>query len=237
VRIFLVRHGETTGNVDKAIYRDVADHAVPLTERGREQARAAGRFLHTHFTKLNLFQGLEHRSTPIPGTHPRMWVSPYRRARETADEIEAALRLPEGDVWGSLLRDRREHLLLAEQQFGALDGVAGQNVKEHFPAMAEAYDRAKRDRGRIFARPWGGESRFDVCLRVHQAFGTFHRDAERHGIQDLIIVAHGTTIRAFVMMWLHLPYEWFEDEKNPPNGSIRLIEDKTDRGYIHGGPG
>ena len=46
-----------------------------------------------------------------------------------------------------------------------------------------------------------GESRFDVAIRVHEAFGTFHRDAERNGVRNIIIICHGVTLRAFVMMW------------------------------------
>ena len=58
--------------------------------------------------------------------------------------------------------------------------------------------------GRFYAKVPLGESRMDVCLRVKQFFGTIQRDATRHGITDLIIVSHGVTIRAFLMMWLHL---------------------------------
>lgn len=41
-RIILVRHGESTGNVDHTVYRHTPDWRVPLTERGEEQARVAG---------------------------------------------------------------------------------------------------------------------------------------------------------------------------------------------------
>lgn len=80
-----------------------------------------------------------------------------------------------------------------------------------------------------------GESRFDVAKRVHQAFGTFHRDAEFHKIQDIVIVTHGSTLRAFLMMWLHHSVEWFEKENNPPHCSIRLVEDNLDKGYLFNG--
>ena len=42
VRILLIRHGESMGNVDPAIHRHTADHAIPLSPRGREQVREAG---------------------------------------------------------------------------------------------------------------------------------------------------------------------------------------------------
>jgi len=164
-----------------------------------------------------------------------MWVSPYTRARQTADEIQAQLLVPGKRTALELLHDRREHLLLAEQQFGALDGIAGEDVKAHYPAIAEAYDLAKAHGGKLFARAWGGESRFDVCVRVHQAFGTFQRDRDKHNIRDIIVVAHGTTCRAFAMMWLHHEYEWFDTQANPGNGSVRLIEAGIDKGYIHPG--
>lgn len=75
----------------------------------------------------------------------------------------------------------------------------------------------------------------DVAQRVHQSFGTFKRDAEKHGIKNIIVVAHGTVNRAFLMMWLHLPYEWMHAEPNPKNCSIRLLEDGEDKGYVFPG--
>lgn len=69
-----------------------------------------------------------------------------------------------------------------------------------------------------------------------------------HGIRDVIIVSHGSTLRAFMMMWLHLNPEvriktsnlilkkWFEVEPNPKNASVRVIENNLDQGYIWLGP-
>ena len=61
------------------------------------------------------------------------------------------------------------------------------------------------------------------------------RDSSKHGIDNLIIVAHGTINRAIIMMWLHKSYEWFESEKNPGNCSIRLLDGGEDKGYIFKG--
>ena len=80
-----------------------------------------------------------------------------------------------------------------------------------------------------------GESRFDVAVRIHEAFGTFHRDADRHGIKDIIVICHGVSLRAFVMQWLHLTPEWFDGEPNPGNCWVRLIEDGNDMVYIYKG--
>ncbi|EMS65543.1 hypothetical protein TRIUR3_28745 [Triticum urartu] len=42
-RIILVRHGESQGNLDMSAYSTTPDYRIPLTPRGVEQARAAGR--------------------------------------------------------------------------------------------------------------------------------------------------------------------------------------------------
>ncbi|WP_460398192.1 histidine phosphatase family protein [Actinophytocola sediminis] len=43
MRIILLRHAESLGNVDELAYTRTPDHALPLTARGEEQARLAGR--------------------------------------------------------------------------------------------------------------------------------------------------------------------------------------------------
>ena len=65
LRIWLVRHGESEGNVDLDVYRTHADHAIPLSERGRDQARIAGAHLREHLASM------------VPaGGHVRVWTSP-----------------------------------------------------------------------------------------------------------------------------------------------------------------
>jgi 2,3-bisphosphoglycerate-dependent phosphoglycerate mutase len=220
MRIFLVRHGQSLGNVDQSVHKKMADHAIPLSELGRQQAREAGEALASYlFPKGFIATALAPKF--------RVWASPYKRTQQTADGFLEGFP----DV---LVRDRREHILLCEQQFGLFDGLTDEELRERYPEEHAHYAKCQDFEGRFWARMPLGESRFDVAQRVHQAFGTFHRDRDKHGIQDLIVVAHGTTLRAFVMMWCHKPVEWFEAEPNPPNCSIRLIEGATDRGYIWG---
>ncbi|MGA5321734.1 histidine phosphatase family protein [Streptomyces seoulensis] len=68
-RIVLVRHGESVGNVDDSVYEREPDHALALTDRGREQAEESGKHLREIF-------GEERVS---------VYVSPYRRTHETLD--------------------------------------------------------------------------------------------------------------------------------------------------------
>jgi 2,3-bisphosphoglycerate-dependent phosphoglycerate mutase len=105
-------------------------------------------------------------------------------------------------------------------------------LPQRFPDEHAHYQKCQEHEGRFWARMPLGESRFDVAVRVHQAFGTFHRDATRHGIRRLVIVCHGVTLRAIVMQWLHLPYEWFDAEQSPANCAIRHVREGEDLGYL-----
>jgi 2,3-bisphosphoglycerate-dependent phosphoglycerate mutase len=217
MRILLVRHGESLGNVDPKIHASNADHTIPLSERGHEQAREAGRAIAKHFSERS-----------ADDIHPaRLWVSPYKRTRQTADAIQ--------ETAGKFISDRKEHILLCEQQFGLFDGISDDELPKRFPQEFAYYDMQCKFEGRFWARLPQGESRFDVAKRIHQAFGTFHRDADYHGIRDIIVVCHGVTLRAFVMMWCHLPPEWFEAERNPANCAVRYIENGVDKGYLFDG--
>jgi broad specificity phosphatase PhoE len=218
MRILLVRHGQSQGNVDPTIHRHMADHAIPLSERGVQQVVEAGRHLDAHFRRRY--------EKPARAPQIRVWTSPYRRTRETADGLF--------ETAGEWFTDRREHALLCEQQFGLFDGIPDDELAELYPQEHAYFTKHERFEGKFWARMPLGESRFDVAVRVHQAFGTLQRDRDK-GIHDLVVVCHGVTLRAFVMMWCHLTPEWFEDEPNPNNCAIRLLEDSEDRGYLFEG--
>lgn len=214
--IYLIRHGESQGNVDQAVYRSTPDHAISLSELGMQQASAAGVALRDLI--------------PIASDEPlRIWTSPYKRTRQTAELLAAQLSKKFSHL------DCREHINLCEQQFGLFDGVPREELPNKFPTEFHHNELAIQHEGRFWARMPLGESRFDVAVRVHEAFGTFHRDAERHGVRNIIVVCHGVTLRAFVMQWLHLPYEWFEAQANPDNCDIFHIpgDSTCEPGYVY----
>lgn len=227
LRIFLIRHGESISNIDKKVHFTVPDHAIGLSELGHRQADEAGKAL-ALYLKSKVID-----PEPSKQFRARIWVSPYKRARETADGIEKHLKNVRG-LYGNWIT-RREHINLVEQQFGLFDGLEDDELKKIYPDEQAHYQKCEDFEGKFWARMPLGESRFDVAIRVHQAFGTFYRDSEKHGIKNLIIVSHGVTIRAFVMQWLHKPFEWFESEPNPKNCSIRLLNGNQDAGYIYKG--
>lgn len=236
-RIYLVRHGESLGNAHKEVHQTMADHAIPLSLQGRAQARRAGLFLREELGKIVEYLPRDPHTPMLigemrPRASPqvRLWNSPYTRARETAELIGVACNLGTG-----VIQDQREHVLLGEQQFGLFDGVPDEDLPKLFPKEHAYYKKCCQFGGKFWSPMPLGESRFDVAKRVHQAFGTFQRDADQNGVRNIVVVAHGTTIRAFVMMWCHKHFEWFEEEPNPKNCSVRLIAGSKDMGYVYDG--
>src|SRR5690242_4710828 len=105
MRILLVRHGESLGNVDPSVHATTADHAIPLSATGVDQARRAGASVAAFYAD----------ALGDDRPHVRLWVSPYKRTRQTADALV--------ETAGAWITDRVEHILLCEQQFGLFDGV------------------------------------------------------------------------------------------------------------------
>jgi broad specificity phosphatase PhoE len=93
VRIILLRHAESLGNIDELAYTRTPDHALPLTPRGEIQARQAGAVVRALLDE------------PVAA-----YVSPYVRTVRTlalmdlGDRLERTVpepRLREQD-WGNL---------------------------------------------------------------------------------------------------------------------------------------
>ncbi|MBK7130447.1 MAG: histidine phosphatase family protein [Crocinitomicaceae bacterium] len=70
-KLFLVRHGESEGNVNKSIYAEKPDYTLELTEAGKNQAYEAGKRLKAMIGDETVF----------------FYVSPMWRTRTTFEEI------------------------------------------------------------------------------------------------------------------------------------------------------
>ena len=73
-RIILIRHGESHANVDKYLFGRVPDYTIELTEKGREQAKEAGKRLKELVGEESLY----------------FYVSPFWRARSTFEGVASA---------------------------------------------------------------------------------------------------------------------------------------------------
>jgi broad specificity phosphatase PhoE len=144
-RLVLVRHGESVGNLADADARqrgadrldlDARDADVELSETGRKQADAVGRWL----------------ATVDDDDRPTVVLSsPYRRAAETA-------RRAVGDLGLDVVYDER----LRERDLGVFDGMTGHGIRSAYPEEAER----RKKLGKFYYQPPSGESWSDVVLRV-----------------------------------------------------------------------
>lgn len=140
-RIILVRHGESIGNAEPAHYEITPDYALPLTDKGREQASEAGR-----------------RIVALIGTGKvRAYVSPWYRTRETYEGIAKVLddrivraiedpRIREQD-WGHLASVEQLRQIKQQQiAFGPFyyrlpDGESGADVYDRVSTFMETLHR------------------------------------------------------------------------------------------------
>jgi 2,3-bisphosphoglycerate-dependent phosphoglycerate mutase len=154
-RLWLIRHGQSEGNVadDAAkaagaatVTIAVRDPDVPLSDLGRRQAAAIGR----------CWSGV----AEVPDI---VLASPFERAYSTARiaVATAGLRL-------DIRRDER----LRERDLGLFDGLTAVGIRERFPE--EATRRAWL--GKFYYRPPRGESWVDVALRVRSLLADLRRE-------------------------------------------------------------
>lgn len=175
-RLWIVRHGESAGNVarDRAqeaqshsIDYDTRDADVPLSCLGERQSDALGRW----------FAALPEDERPDV-----FLCSPYVRARQTMQRV-----LQQCDVdCDCVVFDER----LREREFGIFDGLTRYGVEHRFPDQARALTLI----GKFYHRPPGGESWCDVILRLRSVIDTITREYRGDRV---LIVAHQVTVLCF----------------------------------------
>jgi broad specificity phosphatase PhoE len=209
--IWLVRHGESIGNVADArahadgagrLELDVRDPDVPLSGTGRAQAEALGRHL---------------ASLPDDERPTAVLSSPFTRALTTAQLAAAGLDLP-------VRADER----LRERDFGAFDGMTRAGIREQFPDEARRRDLL----GKFYYRPPGGESWADVALRIRSLLAT---EALRHDRHRLLVVAHQAVVMVFRYVLEELTEQELLDEdrrEQVANASLTRYDADAD-GTLH----
>jgi broad specificity phosphatase PhoE len=172
--LWIVRHGESAGNVARAeadlagahrIAITARDVDVPLSARGEEQARALGRWF---------------AAGEAGGRPDVLLCSPYLRARETARLFREAGGC---DADEPICLDER----LREKEFGILDGLTTGGVAALEPDQAAF----RRLLGKFYHRPPGGESWCDVIFRLRSLMDTV---ALHHAGERVMIVAHQVVV-------------------------------------------
>ncbi|QGZ41903.1 broad specificity phosphatase PhoE [Pseudoduganella flava] len=169
-QIWIVRHGQSAGNVARDAAEaasqfliDIAerDMDVPLSELGQRQAGALAQW----FCSLP------------PEQRPNVVLySPYVRARDTALTVVEKL---DRDELLTVVADER----LREKEFGIIDRLTPLGIADKYPELHEQ----RRHVGKFYFRPPGGESWCDVILRLRSVLDTITRE---YRSERVLIVAH-----------------------------------------------
>jgi broad specificity phosphatase PhoE len=178
-RLYLVRHGQSQGNVARdaahaagelRINLDIRDVDVPLSELGHRQAEAAGLW----------FAALPEDERPEV-----ILSSPYIRARQTAEAICNAGALAGGTKARTLTDER-----LREREFGVFDGLTTLGIQHKYPE--EWAHRARL--GKFYHRAPGGESWADVILRLRSVLNTINL---HYADRRVLVVCHQVVVLCF----------------------------------------
>jgi probable phosphoglycerate mutase len=175
--LWLVRHGESAGNVARLAAERSGAHTieiegrdvdVPLSELGGEQARTLGGWF---------------RAQAEPERPTVLLCSPYARARQTSAHILAAADL---EPVTPLFIDER----LREKEFGNLNRLTIAGIAASFPEEAER----RSTLGKFYYRPPGGESWCDVLLRARSVLDDLRL---RWAGERVLLVAHQVVVLCF----------------------------------------
>jgi broad specificity phosphatase PhoE len=168
-RLWLVRHGQSAGNVARDAAEDggldliplsTRDADVPLSDLGAVQSAATARW----------FQALDDA--------PDVFISsPFVRAYQTCKAM-ASDKL--------ICMDER----LREKEFGVLDRFTKRGITNKFPELAEQ----RRLVGKFYFRPPGGESWCDVILRLRSVVELLRRD---YAGRNVVVVSHQVIVNCF----------------------------------------
>lgn len=210
-RLWIVRHGESAGNVA----RDRADAAglgridiaerdvdVPLSELGEEQACALGHW----------FKG-----QPAAERPEVVLTSPYIRALRTADIVREC-----GGFSPDAHRPEPDERL-REKEFGILDRLTRHGIEQIHPDQAEF----RRLLGKFYHRPPGGESWCDVILRLRSALDTLSLHyAERR----VMIVSHQVVVLCLRYLIEHMTEaEILDVDRSGDVANCSITEYRLDR--------
>lgn len=174
-QIWLVRHGQSAGNVAREVAHAASHHEIdlatrdidtPLSDLGVQQSEALARW----------FAALPDSERPTVMLH-----SPYVRAADTAHILLRGL----GGL-DVVQADER----LREKEFGIIDRLTPLGIRHRYPDLHEQREHV----GKFYFRPPGGESWCDVILRLRSLLDTIVRE---HRGERVLVVAHQVIVNCF----------------------------------------
>jgi len=214
-RIYLVRHGQSEGNINPKVYHHKGDSRLELTAKGIEQAHEAG-------ARLAGLIAERDAQRKEPGKI-FIGVSPFERAQQTLYGMYDG-GLPRDRV-GVVLHDPR----LREQEFGNFQP----------PGLSAAVRAEIASVGRFYYRRPNAESSADVFDRIAAFWQCLLSDGpdnlllgRTEDYDTCVLVTHGLTIRLLLMVVCQWSVETFETVFNIGNCQHLTLRKNVDKlGY------
>ncbi|MBI3046020.1 MAG: histidine phosphatase family protein [Candidatus Harrisonbacteria bacterium] len=209
--LILIRHAESLRNVVETgtFYKNnqerdkvglMRDCLVPLTEKGRRQARKTGRALKKRY-----------------GVPDYFFYSPYVRAKDTMNDILGAYNPEEVK-----LMSIKEELLIRERDSGYCHNLIEAEIRQNFPWFLEYWHWAP-----ILERvPIGGESILQIAEGRLSLFLKKVRELPCElGPVKIAVVSHGRAIiglRYLLEGWDYERANYEIEHNNPRNSSVTV---------------
>lgn len=231
----LVRHGETTANIDHREYGKAPYPSIQLTANGIQQALITGKTIENFLVKLetgpsDIFSAvLTNKPVFERKRNVILHYSPFCRAKNTAKKIHEHL--------GKRVISFKENILLRELSWGQLKGKEENEFQLTHPDFHSQLEENHKAEHRIYVEYPGGDSQAQVIERTFNYYQ--YIKGLNHSEHDVrVVVAHHWVNLALAKVLLHQDIEWYTKQAKPDNGSARLIyvsedwEKAIDYGYM-----
>ncbi len=207
--LFVLRHGESQGQKNQDLYKELGDERIPLTPTGYKQSRNAG------ITISSLLD-------PASPQQPVIVTSTGERSLATGASILHVM-IRRGFT-AAFIPDRR----LDKQRFGKFDGLFTNKERQKcWPEEYGLYNAQERNDGAFFARPPDGESIADVQDRLEDFLKSLPYDG-----CPRIIVTHGTNTLCIDNVLMNYGEEWvLSNQDLRANCAIRMISGNFNDGF------
>lgn len=178
INLYLVRHGQSVGNVDHTEYIRTDDSLIELTSLGKEQCVAVAQELNWKL-KAN-------EQTVV------LCSSPYARATASAEIIQSNLDFDAEIYIVDELKERKLGSLVSEIDWSVT--LTPKDIAEN-PKLHWNY------------RPKDGESYADTYARAQQFYTDLLGSCEEHNIVNVIVVSHYVFLQTLIMVIDNLSQE------------------------------
>jgi 2,3-bisphosphoglycerate-dependent phosphoglycerate mutase len=169
--LILLRHGQSQWNFEN---RFTGWENVPLTEKGKEEARIAGKLMLKNHLDLDI-----------------VYSSVLKRANDTAEIAIKEMKLKH--LWKNNKLKFIRNKSLNERDYGELVGLnKNETAKKYGKEKVQIWRRS------YSVRPPGGESLKDVINRVKPYFEKYILTKINY-TKNILIVAHGNSLRALLV--------------------------------------